>query len=317
MHVYTARQDSSTRLDDSSLWAVAKAGFHAALYALVLASVSISGFVDSAHTICGDIDPESFKAWQELSPRLLNLPTQIDVGLCLLYIFMGMYFIQQLRQLNQENGNACKEGDIYMLYVLNWMCIIDSINHLVYVVTHHHRALIMNQWYSVGISAWGTSCVSHLDYGWSISRNLWYMRLSALSYSLALLHPSGFPAVVGLHVLCAVFTVISMLSAFPRPPPPITKIFYKGLFCVILFVLFNYLKSVLLDNFVLKLMPVHLMADVCTCFCFYFSMQFFMTYHYMRVDDAQQRRSLSPSRNTHSRSTPLRRSHSGSPPRRR
>ena len=276
-------------MDGTSLSDVGVAGFHAALYALVLATVSTSGFLDSVYTRDDDTGQVAVEAWQEVSSRLLNLPLQLDVFLCLLYIYMGVHFILRSRKFAQDHANACKEGDIYMSYVLDWMCIIDSISHLVYHCTLAKRALIMNQWYSVGISAWGTSFVRHLDSGWSVSRNLWYMRVSALSYGLAFLHPQGFSAVVALHVISAVFTVLTMLSTFERPPPPITKIFYKGLFCVILFFLFNYLKSILINTFIFKLISVHLMADICTCFLYYFAMQFFLTHFDMRAEELQQR----------------------------
>ena len=261
----------------------AKACFHASLYALVIASVAVSGFMDSVTTEDG-LEHYAEKPWTFLHshvPMLEHVPMPLNTIVNVIYIVLGVYWIKKWMKTAKDNPGMFKEGDLYMQYVFQWMSILYGFVQLLRILTQNHRAAILDQWYTLPIFAWAACMSNHVENGWDLRYNLRLIRISTMSYGAALVHPLGFDVVLVLHIFWALYKVLSLVYSMQHHSWGVKLSFWKTFLALSGFV---FLK--LLDHYLpsfhefFSYVTGHFLSKICDGLQFCFGAEFM--YHVYR-----------------------------------
>jgi hypothetical protein len=187
-----------------------------------------------------------------LAGRHLPMPfnTAVNAG----YLIVGTFWIHRVRRLWQQS-KLC-DMDCYLFYVFCWMAVMYGPVQFSRIVTQHHHAAVLDQWFTLPIFAWVIVLCRAVGADGSrqeinIPMTFAIMLASCLSYCLTIIHVRGFEIALAVHI-----TVVVGSSWFVHQRAPAASrqhrlvAFFKAVACC-----FGFVGLKLADHYLTAISP--------------------------------------------------------------
>lgn len=127
----------------------------------------------------------------------LKMPANASINLG--YVLVGVYWLWKIRKLQKK-----LKDQAFFYYMFSWMSVLYGFVQFGRIVTQTRLFAVLDQWFTLPFFAWIVCWNEFVYRGYlNTGRYLSVMRISLLSYFVALFHDLGFEAVLGLHILAA------------------------------------------------------------------------------------------------------------------